>query len=134
MKQECIVLLRGQLRGMDRTEDCELLARRRQRPGPPPVLRSYDYSECIVLSAPADLPDGDYMLFFAGHSTVVIRTRGLWSSFGAVIPDSSANGFDEGRPVDPGALATPHSDEKKSAPEAPSAHEKTNRSLDRQDG
>ena len=100
---------------MDRTADCELLARRTVRAGLPPSQVSLQYSDCIILSAPADLPDGDYILCFAGHSTVAHRIRGLWSSFGAVVRDRSADDLEEGRPVDPGALAPPHADSRRKA-------------------
>lgn len=110
--------MRGLLRGMGREEECELLARRSDLSDPRSVQRAFVYSDCVVLTAPGDLPDGDYMLFFAGHSTVGARTRGIWTSFGAVVPDASADGLDEGRTVDPAAMGPARSDGRAAKPEA----------------
>ena len=128
------MLLHGQLRGMGREAPCELLARRTSMPGAHPSHLSFEYSDCVILNAPPDLPDGDYMLFFAGYSTVANRVRGLWGSFGAVVRDRSADGLTEGRLVDPGAMAAPRSDGRKKAapaaqPEAETEDSSSNRSV-----
>ena len=102
---------------MGREAECELLARRTDRSDPRAIQRVFAYSDCVVLTAPADLPDGDYMLYFAGHSTVGTRTRGIWTSFGAVIRDASADGLDQGRAVDPAAMGPSRSDARDAKPE-----------------
>lgn len=92
-----IVLLRGKIRGMDREAECEILARRVDDSDPRFLHRSFHYLECSILTAPADLPDGDYIAYFAGHSAVATRTRGLWLSSGAAVRDADAGGMDEGQ-------------------------------------
>ncbi len=98
-----IVLLRGKLRGMGREAECDILARRVDESDPRYLCRSFRYLECSILTAPADLPDGDYMAYFAGHSMVATRTRGFWISTGAVARDAAAGGLEEGRVMDSAA-------------------------------
>ena len=114
-RQECIVLLHGQLRGMGREEGCDLLARRKApEEGTGPQM-PVEYSDCVILNAPADLPDGDYILLFAGHSIVAARVHGLWASIGTAARDKTADRLGAGRTVDPGAMALPRTDERKKA-------------------
>ena len=37
--------------------------------------RTYCYTDCSVVVAPADLPDGDYTVYFDGHSFLATRLR-----------------------------------------------------------
>lgn len=69
------VLLWGTLEGMGRSVPCELIAIRTALPG---NSGEYQYSSCSVIKAPADLPDGDYQLRFAGHTTTVQRFNRSW--------------------------------------------------------
>lgn len=60
-----VMLFRASLLGMTRQEQCDILARKianLSHAGAPA------YSECFIISAPADLPDGDYDVKFEGHS------------------------------------------------------------------
>jgi hypothetical protein len=36
------------------------------------------YSRCCVLDAPAEIPNGDYTVFFDGHCVSAIKQGGLW--------------------------------------------------------
>ena len=92
-----IILLHGKLRGMDREAECDILARRVDDSDPRFLHRLFRYFECSILTAPADLPDGDYIAYFAGQSVVATRTRGLWLSSGAAVRDAAAGGLDEGQ-------------------------------------
>jgi hypothetical protein len=92
-----IVLMRGELRGMGREASCDILARRFDDSDPRFLHRSFRYLECSILTAPADLPDGDYIAYFAGHSVMATRTRGFWMSSGVAIRDAVASAFEEGR-------------------------------------
>lgn len=69
------VLVRGTIRGMSRRAPCELLVRRQRRAG----STDYVYTDWTILSAPADLPDGNYVVTtedgFSFHAT---RTRRAW--------------------------------------------------------
>lgn len=101
MKQGTIVLLRGQLKGMGLEAECDLLARRIKWSAPGDERSTLGYTGCVILTAPADLPDGDYMAFFSGHSLPVNRTRGLWVPIGEAIRDSASDALPEGREVVP---------------------------------
>jgi hypothetical protein len=72
------VLIPGALRGMGCEVKCEVLARE-QSPDLGP-----EYSEGFVLNAPADLPEGDYLVFDR-HTLPATKARGLWLSSGAVL-------------------------------------------------
>lgn len=52
---------------------CELLATKNVMPGVSPT-----YSHCAVIEAPADLPDGDYELEFAGEIAITRLNDGCW--------------------------------------------------------
>jgi hypothetical protein len=75
-----IVLLRGTLKGADREAECELLARKQTIPGVDQFgMRRYQYSQCSVLHAPFDLPDGEYTVTTEdGHVILTTRLHGLW--------------------------------------------------------
>ena len=85
-----IVLLHGYLKGMLRDADCEVLARK------VPVLartgagaREYTYSDCAIINAPIDLPDGEYIVYFDRHTVAVTKERGFW------VPRGSAKKYRE---------------------------------------
>ena len=81
-----IVLLHGYVKGMRRDAQCDILARRvpdapRTGPGSP----DYTYSDCAIIDAPADLPDGEYMVYFDRHTVAATKERGSWVPCGAAI-------------------------------------------------
>ena len=65
--------------GAGREVKCEVLARR-QSPDLGP-----EYSEGFVLNAPADLPEGHYLVVFDRHTLPATKQRGLWLSSGAIL-------------------------------------------------
>ena len=78
-----IVLLRGILQGMGHHVECDILARKlAKRPNAVSPVGSPAYSDCSVLTAPSDLPDGEYRVAFDGHILVVNREYGVWLAKG----------------------------------------------------
>jgi hypothetical protein len=79
-----IVLLRGYLKGMLRDAECNILARK-----VPVAARTtarspdYTYSDCAVIDAPMDLPDGEYLIYFDHHTVAATKERGYWIPRGA---------------------------------------------------
>jgi hypothetical protein len=69
-----VVLIHGVLRGMGREADCDMVAMKESQPD----SRSPVYTRCSVLSAPHDLPDGRYSVYFEDRSVAVRRDQGLW--------------------------------------------------------
>ena len=67
------VLIPGVLRGMGCEVKCEVLARK-QSPDLGP-----EYSEGFVLNAPADLPEGDYLVVFDRHTCRPPNSAGFGS-------------------------------------------------------
>ena len=86
MKRGTVVLLHGSIKGMGREAECEILARRLPIPVDPrdPMPRLFTYTDCSVVEAPADLPEGEYLAQFEGYSLSVTLYRGLWLSRGPV--------------------------------------------------
>ncbi len=70
-----VVLIRGELCGMERQTRCQVLARKHSIES---GLRGPGYSEGFVLNAPEDLPDGVYTVTFDGHSLGAVRHHGIW--------------------------------------------------------
>jgi hypothetical protein len=66
------VMIAGVLRGMGCETNCEVLARK-QSPDLGP-----EYSEAFILNAPADLPEGEYLVMFDGHTLRATKAHGLW--------------------------------------------------------
>lgn len=60
---------------MGREASCDVLARRL---GIDPISA---YSECTVIGAPDDLPDGEYIVEFENIRTATARRQGVWASF-----------------------------------------------------
>lgn len=71
-----LVLIRGKLRGMGREVDCELIARGK---GPDEQDKAL-YSDCSVIDAPPDLPDGEYTVSVGNQLFTAAKRRGLWVS------------------------------------------------------
>lgn len=74
------VSLFGTIRGMGRSEVCELLLEQRPVPGPEFLTRRWPPNmEWTLLRAPLDLPDGDYAVTTAyGHTFHAARVSGFW--------------------------------------------------------
>jgi hypothetical protein len=78
-----LTLLEGNLRGLGVEAKCEVLARRLSvDAGSRPLQRPYAYTDCSVIGAPADLPAGEYIIYFDGHRFAATSRRGLWFSHG----------------------------------------------------
>ena len=75
-----IVLVRGSLRGMGHEVECEVVAMKRTVLHPPKERPQIDevYSDCGVLNAPQDLPDGEYTVRVGNQLFSTRRRRGLW--------------------------------------------------------
>ena len=69
------VLLWGTLEGMGRSVPCELIA---IKTAPTNAVDQPQYSHCSIVKAPANLPDGEYLLRFAGLVTTVQRRESSW--------------------------------------------------------
>lgn len=64
--------IEGLLRGMGREARCELMAWRETS------STGRVYMRCSITRAPANLPDGSYQLFFAGHRVTTRKWEGHW--------------------------------------------------------
>jgi hypothetical protein len=64
-----VVLFKGVL--LDTGRECEVLAWKDAIGGP-------TYSQCRVIDAPSDLPDGDYTLRFDGRIVPARKRSGYW--------------------------------------------------------
>lgn len=67
-----VVMRMGTLTGMGRVCACEVLARVRK-----PYIAG-QYTEALIISAPADLPDGSYHVTFDGFEMLCDRVLGTW--------------------------------------------------------
>ena len=73
-----VVLLRAILKGMGREVECDVIARRltpETRESVSPVSK---YSNCSVVTAPADLPDGEYTVHLDSGVFTAFRRSGHW--------------------------------------------------------
>ena len=77
-----VVLMRGRIEGMDREDRCDVLAVKEYIAQSGPPL----YSQCCVLEAPWDLPDGTYRVTFDGQTVMATRQDGLWLPGETAIP------------------------------------------------
>jgi|HubBroStandDraft_1064217.scaffolds.fasta_scaffold119300_2 hypothetical protein len=69
-----VVLIRGLLKGMGRETPCDMLAMKDARSVTGPIA----YSQCCVIDAPMDLPDGVYVVTFNGLVVAARKEGGLW--------------------------------------------------------
>ena len=69
------VVLQGVLRGMGRAAACSFVAVAASSTGRVAPVR---YSDCSIITAPSDLPDGTYLLEFERRYTWIERRRGRW--------------------------------------------------------
>jgi hypothetical protein len=70
---------------MGREAECEIVARTHSigEVGPKGLVKSVAaYTDCFVIGARSDLPDGEYTVFFDRHILCVALWRGLWISRG----------------------------------------------------
>jgi hypothetical protein len=89
-----IVLVRGSLQGMGREVECEVVAMKRTIINPPKARPLFDdiYSDCGVIDAPADLPDGEYTVRVGNQFFSTRLHRGLWIGYGkALVPSPVVN-------------------------------------------
>ena len=78
-----LTLLEGSLRGVGVEAKCEVLARRLSiSAASRPLQRPYAYTDCTVIGSPANLPAGEYIVYFDGHRFAVTSRRGLLLSRG----------------------------------------------------
>lgn len=94
MNRGTVVLLNGRVKGMGRQADCQVLARRLWVYGEETdSLRVFTYTDCSVIGAPSELPDGEYLVEFEEYSALAARHKGFWLSFGpptrVATPDSA---------------------------------------------
>jgi hypothetical protein len=81
MAQGTLMLLQGNLKGFGVEAKCEVLARKLAIDAiGMPLQRPYVYTDCSVIGAPAGLPDGEYNVYFDGHSFAAKSQRGHWFS------------------------------------------------------
>ena len=73
-----VVLLRAILRGMGHEVECDVIARRSPPEFPDKVSPVSKYCNCSVLTAPADLPDGEYTVHLDSGSFSAFRRSGHW--------------------------------------------------------
>ncbi len=82
---------------MDREAECEILARRIVVPNDqnPNAFQFYTYTDCSVLGAPSDLPDGEYTASFEDFTFKTTCQRGLWLSCGPATRTPQVSVFDD---------------------------------------
>ena len=68
------VLLPARLTGMNQRVTCGVSAIKITQPD----TGEYSYTRPKIVGAPLDLPDGDYLVRFAGLTLEVHRHRGVW--------------------------------------------------------
>jgi len=73
-----VVLLHAILRGMGREVECDVIARRLVPDTREEVSSASKYSNCSVLMAPADLPDGEYTVHLDSGAFTAFRRSGRW--------------------------------------------------------
>lgn len=92
-----VVLLHGTVEGMGQTAECEVLARRIIVPpdSQPDGRRFYTYTDCSVIGAPFDLPEGEYLVHFEEYTFKATCQRGLWLSCGPATRNPEVPVFDD---------------------------------------
>ncbi len=74
----CLVLVRGLLKGMSREVECEVIARKSPTGTMAEEKSKFTYLDCRVLTAPLDLPDGEYTVQLDSQIIPVHRRSGQW--------------------------------------------------------
>jgi hypothetical protein len=72
------VLLRAILKGMGHEVECDVIARQLAPDTRETVSPLSKYSNCSVLTAPADLPDGKYTVHLDSSVFTAFRRSGHW--------------------------------------------------------
>ena len=68
---------------MLRDAECDVLARKVPLgPSSAGGPADFTYSDCAVIEAPSDLPDGEYIIYFDRHTVAITRERGYWLPHG----------------------------------------------------
>jgi hypothetical protein len=65
---------------MGREAKCDVLVRKEVSSS-----GSVEYTDCSIITAPADLPDGKYGVMLDDHFFVVKKTHGIWFTEGAAV-------------------------------------------------
>lgn len=73
-----VVLIRALLKGMGREVECDVMARKLPYETGKTVSSLHAYSDCNILTAPSDLPDGEYVLHVDEQVIPVLRRNGHW--------------------------------------------------------
>jgi hypothetical protein len=73
-----VVVLRAILKGMGREVECDVIARRLAFEARESLSLASKYSNCSVLTAPADLPDGEYTVHLESGAFTAFRRSGHW--------------------------------------------------------
>jgi hypothetical protein len=73
-----VVLLRAILKGMGHEVECEVIARQLAADTRETVSPASKYSNCSVLTAPSDLPDGEYTVHMDSGVFTAFRRSGRW--------------------------------------------------------
>jgi len=73
-----VVLLRAILKGMGHEVECDVIARRFSSDTREIVPPASKYSNCSVLTAPKDLPDGEYTVHLDTVIFTAVRRSGHW--------------------------------------------------------
>ena len=79
MSEGPVVLLSASLRGANGQAQCDVLVRKTANmPNSVSKVGAPAYSNCSIVSAPADLPDGEYDVRFEGHFVTATKEYGVW--------------------------------------------------------
>lgn len=73
-----VVLLRAILKGMGREVECDVIARQLAPGTRETASPASKYSSCSVLTAPTDLPDGEYTIHLESDVFPAFRRLGQW--------------------------------------------------------
>jgi hypothetical protein len=73
-----VVLLRAILKGMGHEVECDVIARRLAPDPRERVSLTSKYSDCSVLTAPTDLPDGEYTVHMDSGAFTAFKRSGHW--------------------------------------------------------
>jgi hypothetical protein len=73
-----VVLLRAILKGMGHEVECDVIARRMAPDTREKVSPASKYSNCSVLAASTDLPDGEYTVHTDSGAFTAFRRSGRW--------------------------------------------------------
>ena len=77
------MLRHGFVKGMGCKAQCDVVARKVPILGNPRIgSPDFTYSDCAVIDVSTPLPDGEYAVYFDGHSVPVTKQQGLWLTRG----------------------------------------------------